>query len=48
MMTANPWINRAAALFLLVALYAIAYDYGKQEAARAQQNHPAAHLGLRP
>ena len=48
MMTINPWINRAAALFLLVALYAIAYDYGKQEAARAQQNHPAAHLSLRP
>ena len=48
MMITNIWINRAAALFLLVALYAIAYDYGKQEAARAQQNHPAAHLGLRP
>jgi hypothetical protein len=48
MMTTNPWINRAAALFLLVALYAIAYDNGKQEAARAQKNHPAAHLGLRP
>ena len=44
MMTANPWINRAAALFLLVALYALAYDYVNQP----QQNHPAAHLGLRP
>ena len=48
MMTANPWINRAAALFLLVALYALAYDNGKQEAAQAHHNHPAAHLGLRP
>jgi hypothetical protein len=48
MMTTNLWINRAAALLLLVALYALAYDYGKQEAARAQQNHPAAHLGLKP
>jgi len=48
MMTTNPWINRAAALFLLVAVYAIAYDNGKQQAAQAQQNHPAAHLGLRP
>ena len=48
MMTTNLWINRAAALFLLVALYALAYDYGKQEAAQALQNHPAAHLGLRP
>jgi len=48
MMTTNPWINRAAALFLLVAVYAIAYDNGKQQAAQAQQNHPAAHLGLKP
>jgi hypothetical protein len=48
MMTINPWINRAAALFLLVALYALAYDNGKQDAAQALQNHPAAHLGLRP
>jgi hypothetical protein len=48
MMTAKPWIDRAAALFLLVALYALAYDYGKQEAAQALQNHPAAHLGLKP
>lgn len=47
-MTANPWINRAAALFLLVALYALAYDNGKQEAAHALQNHPAAYLGLKP
>lgn len=48
MMTTNPWMNRAAALFLLVAVYAIAYDNGKQQAAQAQQNHPAAHLGLKP
>jgi len=48
MMTNNPWINRAAALFLLIALYALAYDNGKQEAAQALQNHPAAHLGLKP
>jgi len=48
MMTINPWINRAAALFLLVAVYALAYDNGKQEAAQALQNHPAAHLGLKP
>ena len=37
-MTTNTLMNRAAALFLLVAVYAIAYDYAKQ-------NHPAAHLG---
>ena len=48
MMTTNIWINRAAALFLLVAVYAIAYDNANQQAAQAQQNHPAAHLGLKP
>ena len=48
MMITNIWINRAAALFLLVAVYAIAYDNSKQQAAQAQQNHPAAHLGLKP
>jgi len=48
MMTINPWINRAAALFLLVAVYALAYDNANQQAAQAHHNHPAAHLGLRP
>lgn len=48
MMTTNPWINRAAALFLLVAVYALAYDNANQQAAQAHHNHPAAHLGLRP
>jgi len=47
-MITNIWMNRAAALFLLVALYALAYDNGKQEAAHALQNHSAAHLGLKP
>lgn len=44
MMTANPWINRATALFLLVTVFILAYDYVNQP----QQNHPAAHLGLKP
>jgi hypothetical protein len=44
MMTANLWINRAAALLLLVTVFTLAYDHVKQP----QQNHPAAHLGLRP
>ena len=48
MMTTNTLMNRAAALFLLVAVYAIAYDYANQNAVQAQQNHPAAHLGLKP
>jgi hypothetical protein len=44
MMTAKPWIDRAAALLLLVTVCTLAYDYVNQP----QQNHPAAHLGLRP
>jgi hypothetical protein len=44
MMTTNPWINRAAALLLLVTVFTLAYDHVSQP----QQNHPAAHLGLRP
>ena len=48
MMITNIWINRAAALTLLLFVYAVAYDNAKQQAAQAQQNHPAAHLGLKP
>jgi hypothetical protein len=44
MMTANPWIDRAAALLLLVTVFTLAYDYVNQP----QQNHPAAHLELKP
>jgi hypothetical protein len=44
MMTANPWIDRAAALLLLVTVFTLAYDYVKQP----QKNHPAVYLGLRP
>jgi len=48
MMTINLWINRAAALFLLVAVYALAYDNVKQQTAQAHHNHPAAHQELKP
>jgi hypothetical protein len=48
MMTTNTWINRAAALVLLLAVYVLAYDNAKQEAAQAHNNHPAAHLPLKP
>ena len=48
MMTTNLWINRAAALFLLVAVYALAYDNANQQAAQAHHNHPAAHQELKP
>jgi len=47
-MIANIWINRAAALFLLVAVYALAYDNANQQAAQAHHNHPAAHQELKP
>jgi hypothetical protein len=48
MMITNIWMNRAAAFVLLLFVYALAYDNAKQQAAQAQQNHPAAHLGLKP
>jgi hypothetical protein len=47
-MLTNPLINRAAALFLLVAVYALAYDNANQQAAQAHHNHPAAHQELKP
>ena len=37
MMTTNTLMNRAAALFLLVAVYAIAYDNAKQQAAAVRR-----------
>ena len=40
----NAWINRAAAVVLLLAVYAVGYDTAKQQAAQ----HPAAHLELKP
>ena len=47
-MTTNPWVDRAAALFLLLFVYAVGYDYANQNAVQAQQNYPVAHLGLKP
>jgi hypothetical protein len=44
----NPWVNRAAALVLLLAVYAVGYDNAKQEDAQAHRDHPAAHLSLKP
>ena len=48
MMITNIWMNRAAAFVLLLFVYALAYDYAKQNAAQAQQNHPVSHLELKP
>jgi hypothetical protein len=47
-MITNIWMNRAAALFLLVAVYALAYDNVKQQAAQAHHNHPTSHPNLKP
>jgi hypothetical protein len=47
-MITNIWMNRAAALFLLLAVYVLAYDNIKQDAAQAHHNHPAAHQELKP
>ena len=47
-MLTNTCINRAAALVLLLAVYAVGYDNAKQEAAQARHNHPAAYLPLKP
>ena len=47
-MTTNPWVDRAAALLLLLFVYAVGYDYANQNAVQAQQNYPVAHLGLKP
>ena len=44
MMTAKPWIDRAAALLLLVTVCTLAYDYVNHE----QKNHPAVYLELKP
>ena len=48
MMITNTWIDRLAALVLLLFVYAVGYDYANQNAVQAQQNYPAAHLGLKP
>lgn len=48
MMITSIWMNRAAALTLLLFVYAVGYDYAKQNAAQAHHNHAAAHLELKP
>ena len=48
MMTTNTWIDRLAALVLLLFVYAVGYDYANQNVVQAQQNHPVSHLELKP
>jgi hypothetical protein len=47
-MISNPWINRAAALVLLLCVYIAGIDTGRERAAEAHQNHPACHQNLKP
>jgi hypothetical protein len=37
----NPWINRAAAVICLIALYAIGYTGGREQASYAHHDHNA-------
>jgi hypothetical protein len=37
----NPWINRAAAIVLLLCVYIAGVDAGRERAAEAHQNQPA-------
>ena len=37
----NPWINRAAAIVLLLCVYIAGVDAGRERAVEAHQNQPA-------
>jgi hypothetical protein len=47
-MVINPWVNRITALVVLVAIYAAGYAGGRAQAELKFQQHPAAHLPLKP
>jgi hypothetical protein len=47
-MITNPWINRAASLFLLLAVYCAGHDNGRAAQAAAMANQPVCHQELRP
>jgi hypothetical protein len=47
-MVINPWVNRITALVVLVAIYAAGYAGGREQAELKFQQHPAAHLPLKP
>jgi hypothetical protein len=40
----NPWLNRIAAVVILLGIYVAGVDSGS----RAYQNHPACHQNLKP
>lgn len=47
-MTANPWINRAASLVLLFAIYTAGRVDGRDQATALFRNYPACHQKLKP
>jgi len=47
-MITNPWINRISCLVVLIAIYAAGYAGGRDQAELRFQQHPAAHLPLKP
>jgi len=44
----NPWINRIAAIVILLGVYVAGVDAGRERAVEAHQNHPACHQNLKP
>lgn len=47
-MVTNVWINRISVLVVLVAIYAVGYAGGREQTELKFQQHPAAHLPLKP
>jgi hypothetical protein len=47
-MTANPWINRVAALALLLVVYVAGRVDGRDQTVTAMANHPACYQELKP
>jgi len=43
-----PWLNRAAALTVIVCVYILGYVGGKDNAIQAHHNHPACYQNLKP
>jgi fatty acid desaturase len=47
-MISNPWINRAAAIVILLMMFVAGHDAGHQQSIKAQNNHPACSGPLKP
>lgn len=44
----NPWLNRAAAVAVLLMVYAAGWAGGKDTGLNIRLNHPACQVPLRP